>query len=710
MNRLFSKNQIKYTLAAAGVILILYGACAELYNVAWGTGISIGKFSITWLVIFLAVTAASLAVTVWLAALTYRSDLRTLYVKKIIHYRARIGVLKWALIILAILFPVWFFQYTMWGLIFKGIYTRILISALTIFIVSSLLTIDPKKLIGWKQLLVTLLLTSSAFTIAVALRGVTDYPFSLGWSEGNRLWDYSTLFGHDLYDYPSGKRIPVLLDRGRLLIGGLPFIFSGITIETARLWVGLTVILPYLLVGLAAYRISSGNLRMWLMITLWIFLFLKQGPIHPPLIVAAALTILMWGKPLWLAIPIIIYAGYYAQMSRFTWLFAPGIWIGMLELAGGSLRNGKLDSRHWTRAITLGIFGVFGGYLLPKILASFNRLQTATNITDLTEQILETGVSPEFVSSAVNDQPLLWYRLLPNSTLGTGIILGLLIAIVPTLILLIWLAYTKKWKLNIWQIAAIIGPLFAFLVVGLIVSTKIGGGGDLHNMDMFLIAFAFTTLLAWNNGGGETLLHDEHLPGWAKFVMALALAIPAFSPLQEMRPLQLSDDRAMLMTLADAPDEKSLNLLPEDADVNRALEKIQDRVAMAKEEGEVLFLDQRQLLTFGYITDMPLIAEYEKKVLMNEALSSDANYFMSFYKDLENHRFSLIVSERLFRSIKDSSSGFGEENNAWTTWVVNPILCYYKEDGTMKEVDVQLLVPGTAGRDCSDRLPFNDLP
>jgi hypothetical protein len=39
--------------------------------------------------------------------------------------------------------------------------------------------------------------------------------------------------------------------------------------------------------------------------------------------------------------------------------------------------------------------------------------------------------------------------------------------------------------------------LIAFLVVGLIVSTKIGGGGDLHNMDMFLIASMFSVALAW---------------------------------------------------------------------------------------------------------------------------------------------------------------------------------------------------------------------
>jgi hypothetical protein len=99
------------------------------------------------------------------------------------------------------------------------------------------------------------------------------------------------------------------------------------------------------------------------------------------------------------------------------------------------------------------------------------------------------------------------------------------------------------------------------------------------------------------------------------------------------------------------------------------------------------------------------VPEYEKKVLMNEALSANAEYFQSFYEDLAARRFSLIVSERLFTPIKDSSFEFGEENNAWVTWVANPILCYYEEKITVKEIGIQLLVPKSGQVDCSDRLP-----
>jgi hypothetical protein len=116
-------------------------------------------------------------------------------------------------------------------------------------------------------------------------------------------------------------------------------------------------------------------------------------------------------------------------------------------------------------------------------------------------------------------------------------------------------------------------------------------------------------------------------------------------------------------------------------------------------------MDQRQLLTFGYVTGVPLVPEYEKKMLMNEALSSNAAYFRPFYADLANHRFALIISDPLRTPIKDSSYQFGEENNAWVTWVSNPVLCYYQEEDTHKEVGVELLVPKSEPVDCSNQLP-----
>jgi hypothetical protein len=59
----------------------------------------------------------------------------------------------------------------------------------------------------------------------------------------------------------------------------------------------------------------------------------------------------------------------------------------------------------------------------------------------------------------------------------------------------------------------------------------------------------------------------------------------------------------------------------------------------------------------------------------------------------------------LFTPIKDSSFQFGEENNAWVTWVANPLLCYYEEKTTLKDIGIQLLVPKSGPLDCSAQLP-----
>lgn len=681
---------------------IIAGAGVEFYNVSWGTGEAVGQFSPRWLALFAMFVLLCIAVFTAALILVFRGEHFIAVFQKYITVRNKFAFARWALVVLVLIFPIWFLQRTMWGIVFDGVYFRLLLWGLTAFLLSSFLT-SNESLIAWKPFLASLILISSAFTIAISLQGVTDYPFSQGWSEGNRIWDYSIRFGRDRYGIADDQDIYVLLDAGRMLVGGLPFLIPGVTIEAVRFWIGLTLILPYFLVGIAAYIVAEKNARIWFLMILWVFLFLRQGPIHPPLVLAAALTVFLWRKPLWFAVPLIIYAGYFAQSSRFTWLFAPGLWIGMLELAGASTLNGKLDRTHWVRAIVLGLSGAFGGFLLPKLLPLFHIASASTSIgtAEVTEQIASTGVTSDFVAYAVTDQPLLWYRLLPNSTYGTGILLGLIIAVLPIAIFLIWLSASKKWQLNRWQKLAIVGPLLAFLIVGLVASTKIGGGGDLHNMDMFLIGTAFTVFIAWVNGGGDVVMRNQ-MPTWARLVLAASLIVPAIVPLRQLRSFSYGDEIKTLLVLTDTEEGKTLDMLPDTATIEEALREIQEIITDAKEDGDVLFIDQRQLLTFGYITNVPLIPEYEKKVLMNEALSTNADYFSRFHADIATQRFSLIVTEPLRTPVKDSTYEFGEENNAWVKWVSIPVLCYYREIQTYKEVNVQLLVPNPMPEDCSD--------
>jgi hypothetical protein len=248
-------------------------------------------------------------------------------------------------------------------------------------------------------------------------------------------------------------------------------------------------------------------------------------------------------------------------------------------------------------------------------------------------------------------------------------------------------------------------PLSAFLVVGLIVSTKIGGGGDLHNMDMFLIALMFSAAMAWKASGAQWVAAIQTNTFWMQAVLVLLIAIPAYQPLMALRPLSFSKDADWLAVLADAKKPKDLGSLPSDQDINANLKELRDAVKTAQGQGEVLFMDQRQLLTFGYIENVTLVPEYEKKLMMDEALSSNTAYFQPFYADLAAHRFSLIISDPLRTPIKDSEYGFGEENNAWVKWVAKPVLCYYVEKDTLMDVRVEMLAPRQDPIDCSKLLP-----
>ena len=109
-------------------------------------------------------------------------------------------------------------------------------------------------------------------------------------------------------------------------------------------------------------------------------------------------------------------------------------------------------------------------------------------------------------TGASTSQALLWYRLFPNATYGAGILPGPGTRCRARC----WFGSSflrgKAWRLSRLRQLGLVLPATAFLVVGLIVSTKIGGGGDLHNLDMFLITVVFAGGLAWKAVGPEHLL------------------------------------------------------------------------------------------------------------------------------------------------------------------------------------------------------------
>ena len=569
----------------------------------------------------------------------------------------RIGWLHWLLVPVLSVFPSWFILFSPWGFVFVGFYSRLLLFSATVAATAIVLQRNSKQRI-FNCLLTACLLIGSVFIFASELSRVTDYPFGLHWSEGNRFWDYSVLYGQDLYEYPADQHIFALIDRVRQSLWGIPFLFNNVSILEMRLWNMIVLTIPYALLGWMVFSSQKKSMKIWIGTGLWTLLFLNQGPIYTPLILSAILVAGAIGRPWWLALPLIGLAGYYAQSSRFTWLLAPAIWAGVSVFVGADLDDQKEKWRGWLKAALYGGAGIIGGYLLP------------ITISALRSQIISTSMlSADALQVKISDQPLLWSRLWPNPTYGPGIILGLVFAIGPLIGLLFYLVINQKWLQNIWKKIAVTVSMLAFLVVGIIVSVKIGGGSNLHNMDMFLIGLVFIAALAWERTNKELISENIQLPFIARALVLLLVAVPAFQPMLNVNPLELP---------------------PGDV-VESVLNTIRDEVTKAQQQGEVLFIDQRQLLTFGYVENIPLVPEYEKKLLMDKALSGDNMYFSGLYEDLAAQRFSLIISEPLKIQAMGEDFSFGEENDAWVLWVSEPILCFYEPIFTWKELEVQLL-------------------
>ncbi|NLF51813.1 MAG: hypothetical protein GX577_11820 [Leptolinea sp.] len=510
------------------------------------------------------------------------------------------------------------------------------------------------------------LLASVVFVLGDWMTGVSDYPFSLSWSEGNRFWDYSIMFGVDRYINPTGETVIPFLEAGRQFLWALPFAIPSVGIWGMRLWNVILWVVPPLVLGWAAVFNRKTFRREWVWqigFGSWCFMFLSQGPIYPPLVICAILVVIgLRQKNLFVAILLVALASYYARISRWTWMYAPGLWAGLVTLI--EIKNPSFGNKRWKeliRPVLMGLSGLVGVEVIARLVSRFSQNQV----------VVEGNVVLAVTDSFALKQPFIWERLFPNPTYAPGILLGYLWVGGPLLLFFVWMIVRRYWKTNWMQnmsLAVIIGT---FSVIGVIISVKIGGGSNLHNLDMLwmtMVMAAAWIFRDWLDRGLPGLSNNKALI----VIFCLTLVFPTTTMIQYGEPF----------------------IIPGDYFVTSSLEKLKIEVADAQEKGEVLFMDQRQLLTFGYVTDVPLVAEYEKKLMMDKAMSEDKVFLDGFYEDIQNHRFSMIVTEPLRKSMADESTrNFAEENNFWVYWVSRPILQYYKPKVTYDEVGVQLLIP-----------------
>ena len=517
----------------------------------------------------------------------------------------------------------------------------------------------------------------SAITRSLLL--VVDDPFGMYWSEGNRLYDYSLVFGQNLYNYvghiPDPYNTP-----GRYGLWGVLYLWQGLPIWAHRLWNIVLLTLPSFVLAWALTRkISPFILRHALFLWITAF-FILLAPLHPPFMIVAIIVALFAFHPSpYVRGASLVTASLYAGISRWTWVFAPGAWGALIDLF---LYYPKREGNWFKRLLPTVLMAVLGA--VPGFLLSIRNF---------------LGYTTGEVTTA--QQPLLWYRLLPNLTLGPGIVLLTLLTTGPLLALLLYKLFSYQWKLDGFQLLAVWGALISFLAVGLVISTKIGGGGDLHNLDMYIGTLIVVTVLGL---AGQAALpkdhrdavseskgpHVKHWPSWALAMLCLLVLLPVY----QFTPFHPSSSYHAWLDL------------PTRDDTDKALREINGEVEKYSQLGEVLFMDQRQLLTFGYVNAIPFVPEYEKKYMMDQALASNESYFRPYYQDLADKRFALIVTEPLKVSLKQEGGIFSEENDLWVKWVSAPTLCFYEQILTDKAVGVEMLVPRENPIGCENYLKY----
>ncbi len=539
---------------------------------------------------------------------------------------------------------------------------------------------------SFPALLLTALSYASAYKIASFIPDISTYPFSLGWSEISRYYYASLYFAEKIY----AQELPLtVLHPTRYLMQSLPYLLPDSPLWLHRLWqvvlwIGTSSLAAWL-VWWRLKRIQGSGGRgqeagdrgqgLGLAVILFSFLFFFQGPVYYHLLVMVILV--LWGyhaRHPWRTFLVVLVASIWAGVSRINWLPVPGMLAAALYLLERPLSAATNSERQHQPAP----FAAWLRYLTPP--AAWVLLGTAAGYAMQAGYKLLSGNPPEVFGSSFSSD-LLWYRLLPNPTYPLGILPSAILVSLPLLalaVLKLWDGWRAYHPLRLMGLAGILLVLFAG---GVVVSVKIGGGSNLHNLDAYLVLLLVECLYIFLNAfipEREEQVNASPRPGMhihlQRILLLLAIAIPCAFSVSSGGPLPARDFAA----------------------AQSALEQLQQEVQQAEAAGgEILFINQRHLLTLNMLGEqsIPLVPDYELVFLMEMAMARNQAYLEQFQSDLEAQRYKLIVSGPLSTALQGPAHSFGEENDAWVRKVARPILCYYEPILKLKDPALMLLAP-----------------
>lgn len=522
-------------------------------------------------------------------------------------------------------------------------------------------------------LIITILLQACIQRVALYLPDISAYPFAMGWSETSRfyypaLFMSRTIFGQSL-------SWPILHPSLHLLLTP-PYLFAA-PLWFHRFW---QVAMRFLLVGLIVPALiqrlkistphpqknlldSSGTLR-WLT-GLWMFLILFTLPLY--LHLAVPVFIVLWGVStrdnmarrswFWLML-----ASIWAGLSRLNWYPMPGMLAAALYFL-----EIPIQKKSW-------------GYLIKPVL--WFVVSTAVAFGSMQIYIAISGISNpgNFFTSLSSTK--LWERLLPNASYSLGVLPGIIIFSAPFWLLL-FAARRHFRAVERLRAVFLLGELLILFMGGLIVSMKIGGGADIHNMDAYaVLLLVISAYLFWGKRKRENsnqAAHPANSPLFQWGIIALLVMVPAwFSVLGWSSIWQYDTSKSQ--------------------DTLKALQQQVDQVN--SQGSEILFITQRHLISMQMLKGVTLIPEYEREELMEMAMAQNDAYLQVFRADIEKHRFAAIVVDPLRFNFVGEQDAMGAENNAWTRYVVKKILCNYKQAAIFPADRIAIYVPQVGEQTC----------
>jgi len=499
----------------------------------------------------------------------------------------------------------------------------------------------------FSTLLTTTLLWSSSY-----IQHIRAFPFSLTWSEGNHLWQASLFFRESTGIPAADVVFSNYVTPGLYGLRGLPFGFGCRSMLVLRAWEAFLWLAPPLLfLWVIVQRWTTLRGLRGAVLVLWGGLFIAQGPVYAPLLLGGAVAVEAaadrrhWVQRLGMLLGSLI-----AGMGRWTWMFTPGLWA--LFLLRFRTRKDDVQALAW-KELAWDLASLVVGGLISQGLT-----------------LLLTGHMP-FTYLATLAHPLLWYRLFPNETYEPGILKSLLLTAGPLLLVMGYAWARGRHACNRWMTGFSLLAMTGLLAAGLVISVKIGGGSNLHNLDMFLVSLIVLTAMLFQ--------HDAQRPEQKTaavvydFAMMVVLLLPAWHIISGMSPLTL----------------------PEPALVQEASATLDAVLADTAGDETVLLIDQRHRLALDDYPALRWEPAYEQVEMMDHALAADETYFEAFREDVQGQRYRWIICDPQPIVFKGRTGPFGEENDAWVTYVSIPLMDSYEIAYAFDDVGIWILSPRT---------------